>query len=158
MMYKSMIIGAATNMFFINNVPEMLNRIITINRYRTWFPFQAIDLNLNENILIGITNIADMTIDVYAAESILLRVEKKVGMKGEEACAADIDMVRVFFNDAADRINKAGKEGINAHADGDEQRMMLMGLRRFTKVQPFNTKEARRNVAAALIEANQYCF
>lgn len=63
MMYKSMIIGAAMNMFFINNAPKMLNRTTTIKRYRTSFPFQPIDLNLKENIRIGTTNISDMIAD-----------------------------------------------------------------------------------------------
>ncbi|MBL4578108.1 MAG: acyl-CoA dehydrogenase, partial [Flavobacteriales bacterium] len=103
-------------------------------------------------------NIADMIIDVYAAESCLLRVEKMVGIKGEEACARQWDMARVFINDAADRINKNGKDALNAFADGDELRVMLMGIKRFTKVEPFNAKEARRRIAAEILEANEYCF
>ncbi|MBL4752343.1 MAG: acyl-CoA dehydrogenase family protein [Flavobacteriales bacterium] len=103
-------------------------------------------------------NIADMIIDVYAAESCLLRVEKMVGIKGEEACARQWDMARVFINDAADRINKNGKEALNGFAEGDELRVMLMGIKRFTKVEPFNTKEARRRIAKELLEANEYCF
>ena len=67
-------------------------------------------------------------------------------------------MMRVYIHDAADRINKAGKEAINSFAEGDELRMMLMGLKRFTKQEPFNAKEARRRIAGKLIDANQYCF
>jgi alkylation response protein AidB-like acyl-CoA dehydrogenase len=103
-------------------------------------------------------NIADILIDTYLAESMLLRVEKLAGVRGEESVANQLDMLRVFINDASDRINLAGKEAINSFAEGDEQRMMLMGLKRFTKTQPFNTKEARRRVAAKLIEENKYCF
>lgn len=103
-------------------------------------------------------NLADMIIDVYVAESTLLRVEKLVSIKGEEASSAQLDILRVFMNDAADRINKNGKEAINSFATGDEQRMMLMGLKRFTKTEPFNTKDARRRIAAKLIEENKYCF
>jgi alkylation response protein AidB-like acyl-CoA dehydrogenase len=103
-------------------------------------------------------NIADIIIDTYVAESMLLRVEKLVGTRGEVACAAQLDMVRVFINDAADRINLAGKDAINSFAEGDEQRMMLMGLKRFTKTAPLNTKEARRRIADKLIEENKYCF
>jgi alkylation response protein AidB-like acyl-CoA dehydrogenase len=103
-------------------------------------------------------NIADMAIDVYQAESVLLRVEKLVSLRGEAACAEQLDMMRVFINDAADRININGKDAINSFAEGDEQRMMLMGLKRFTKVAPFNTKEARRRVATRLIDENKYCF
>lgn len=103
-------------------------------------------------------NIADMIIDTYVAESTLLRAEKIASMKGESEAAVYIDIARCYINDAADRINKNGKEAINSFAEGDELRMMLMGLKRFTKIDSFNAKEARRNVAAKLIEANKYCF
>lgn len=103
-------------------------------------------------------NVADMIIDTYVAESTLLRVERLVEMKGEEAAREYVDMTQVFINDAADRINKAGKEAINSFADGDEQRVMLMGLKRFTKTQPLNTKEARQRIAVKMIDANKYCY
>ncbi len=103
-------------------------------------------------------NIADMLIDLYVSESVLLRVEKLVGMRGEAACAEQIDIMRVYINDASDRINKNGKEAINSFSAGDEQRMMLMGLKRFTKTEPFNAKDARRRVAAKLISENKYCY
>lgn len=103
-------------------------------------------------------NMADIAIDIYVAESTLLRTEKLISMKGEAAVQGQIDMTKVNVFDAADRINIAGKNAINSMADGDMQRMMLMGLKRFTKVAPLNTKDARRRIAAQLIEANQYCF
>lgn len=103
-------------------------------------------------------NISDMVIDTYLAESLRLRVEKLVSVKGEEAAKEQINIMKVFINDAADRINKNGKEAINSFAQGDEQRMMLMGLKRFTKTDAFNAKEARRAVAAKLINENKYCF
>ncbi len=113
------------------------------------------DLGKEQEILM---NISDMAIDTYMSESLQLRVEKLVSIRGEEACKAQLEMVRVFLTDAADRINKNGKDAINGFAEGDEQRMMLLGLKRFTKTEPFNTKDARRNIAAVLIEANKYCF
>jgi len=103
-------------------------------------------------------NLADIAIDIYVAESTLLRTEKLISIKGEDAVKGQIDMTKVNIFDAADRINIAGKNAINSMADGDIQRMMLMGLKRFTKVAPLNTKDARRRIAAQLIEANQYCF
>ncbi len=115
----------------------------------------AMELAKEQEVLM---NIADMLIDLYVSESVLLRVEKLVGMRGEAACAEQIDMMRVYINDAADRINKNGKEAINSYASGDEQRMMLMGLKRFTKTEPFNAKDARRRVAAKLITENKYCY
>lgn len=103
-------------------------------------------------------NIADMLIDIYVVESLQLRVEKLVSQKGEAVCSNQIDMLRVYLNDVSDRINKNGKEAINSYAEGDEQRMMLMGLKRFTKVDSINAKDARRRIAAKLIEENKYCF
>ena len=103
-------------------------------------------------------NIADLAIETYLAESILLRVQQMISMKGEEACAAQIAMAKTFFYDAADRINKAGKDAINSFAEGDEARMMLMGLKRFTKTDSFNPKEARQLIAQRIIDANEYCF
>ena len=103
-------------------------------------------------------NIADMMIDVYVGESLQLRVEKMVGIKGEKACSEQLDMMRLWINDASDRINKNGKDAITSFAEGDEQRMLLMGLKRFTKVAPLNVKETRRRIAAKLIIENKYCF
>ncbi|WP_179413288.1 acyl-CoA dehydrogenase family protein [Mucilaginibacter sp. E4BP6] len=103
-------------------------------------------------------NLADMLIELYVAESTQLRVEKLVGMRGEEACKEQLDIMRVYINDAAEKIFKSGKEAINSFADGDERRMMMMGLKRFTKTEDFNTTQARRNIAAKLIEENKYCF
>jgi alkylation response protein AidB-like acyl-CoA dehydrogenase len=99
-------------------------------------------------------NIADMAILTFHAESALLRVMK---MKdGENSVQADI--MRVYLNDAVDQVNKAGKDALHAFASGDEQRMMLLGLKRFTKTAPFNSKEARRRIADKMIAENKYCF
>jgi alkylation response protein AidB-like acyl-CoA dehydrogenase len=103
-------------------------------------------------------NIADMASYVYIAESAMLRTEKLVSMQGEEACKGQLDMMRIYFVEAVDGVQKAGKEALWAFAEGDEQRMMLVGLRRFTKMEPFNVKQARQNVAQQIIEANKYIF
>lgn len=112
-------------------------------------------LNKEQEILM---NIADMTIQTYIAESTLLRTEKLVSMRGAEACKEQIEMMRVFFYDAAEIIGKSGREALYSFADGDELRMMLMGMKRFTKTESFNVKESRRAVAAKIIDANTYCF
>jgi hypothetical protein len=101
-------------------------------------------------------DIADMAIDVFVAESALLRVQKLVDQRGEAAAAFELDITRTFIYDAADRIGKSGRDAINAFADGDEQRMMLLGIKRFTKVEPFNSKDARRRIADRLISDNKY--
>jgi alkylation response protein AidB-like acyl-CoA dehydrogenase len=95
-------------------------------------------------------HIADMAIETFHAESGMLRAMKLVEQKGEANCGFELDVARTYLYDAADRINKSGKDAINAFAAGDEQRMMLLGLKRFTKVAPFNTKDARRRIAAKL--------
>jgi alkylation response protein AidB-like acyl-CoA dehydrogenase len=101
--------------------------------------------------------LADMLNDTFQAEGMLLRTIK-MQEKGHEHAALAKDATLSFINDAADRINHAGKNAINAFAEGDEQRMMLMGLKRFTKTASFNTKEARRRIAAKLIESERYFF
>ena len=103
-------------------------------------------------------NIADMAIEVFNAESVLLRVMKMVEQQGENAASLHVDMMRIYLYDAADRINKAGKDAVNSFAEGDEQRMILMGLKRFTKADPFNIKEARRRIADKMIAEGRYCY
>lgn len=103
-------------------------------------------------------NIADMASYVYVAESAMLRTEKLVHLRGEEQCKGQLDMMRVYFVEAVDGIQKAGKEALWAFAEGDELRMMMVGLRRFTKMEPFNVKQSRQHVAQQIIAANKYCF
>ena len=112
------------------------------------------DLENQQEILMYI---ADMAIDAFQAESVLLRAMK---MKQNNHADADIatDIARTFLYDAADRINHAGKNAINGFADGDEQRMMLLGVKRFTKADNYNAKEARRRIAAKVIEEGKYFF
>jgi alkylation response protein AidB-like acyl-CoA dehydrogenase len=103
-------------------------------------------------------NIADMAIEVFNAESVLLRVMKIADKRGETESQLYRDIMHTYLYDAADKINKSGKDAINAFAEGDEQRMILMGLKRFTKAESFNTKEARRRIADKMIAENKYCY
>lgn len=103
-------------------------------------------------------NIADMAILTFTAESTLLRVMKIAGQPGANITALPKDILGVFLCDAADHIHKSGTDAIAAFAEGDELRMMLMGLKRFTKADAFNTKAARRRIAEKLIAENKYCF
>ena len=113
------------------------------------------ELSKEQEILM---NIADMANDAYVAESIVLRVNKRINMLGDEGQEVYKNMARVFVHDAADRINKNAKDALMSFAEGDELRMMLMGIKRFTKSEPFNVKDARRDVANHLINANKYSF
>jgi alkylation response protein AidB-like acyl-CoA dehydrogenase len=103
-------------------------------------------------------NIADMAIETFNAESALLRVMKLAERKGENAIQVELDAMRVYLTDAADKINKYGKDAVNSFTQGDEQRMMLLGIRRFTKTEPFNTKDARRRIADKLISDRKYPY
>ncbi|QJX47168.1 acyl-CoA dehydrogenase [Hymenobacter taeanensis] len=103
-------------------------------------------------------NIADMAIKVYTAESTLLRVEKEAGVQGEEAVSTQIDIARVYLYDTVDQVNKFGKDAIATMTEGDEQRLLAMGLKRFTKADLYNAKEARRRIADHLIAANEYTY
>ncbi len=103
-------------------------------------------------------NLADMAIETFNAESVLLRVMKMVDQQGKAATQLYQDMMRTYLFDAADKVNKSGKDAINAFAEGDEQRMILMGLKRFTKAEPYNTKDARRRIADKMITEGKYCF
>lgn len=105
-----------------------------------------------------IMNISDMITEIYTSESVLLRVEKLTGIRGAEAGGVYNDIMKTYINDSVDRLNLAGKNAINAMSEGDENRMLLMGLKRFTKQAPFNAKEARRRIAKELIDSNKYCF
>ncbi len=101
---------------------------------------------------------ADMAIEVYVLESAILKTEKLATRLGEAACAERIDMVVSYTHRAANKVNMAGKEAIYAIAEGDEQRMMLLGLKRFTKTEAVNLKEVRRRIAAKLLDENRYPF
>lgn len=103
-------------------------------------------------------NLSDMMIELFTMESTLLRTLKLVNQRGETACSFHIDMTKIFISDAMERLNGHGKHALQSFSEGDELRMMLMGLKRYSKLEPFNTKDARRRVAAKLIEENKYCF
>lgn len=105
-----------------------------------------------------IMNLADMVIEIYVAESVLLRVEKRIGLLGSEANALQQDMAIVYLHRAVEKVNHAGRAAITSFAESDELRVMLMGLKRFTKADPVNLKDARRRIADALITQNDYVF
>jgi len=102
--------------------------------------------------------VADMITLTYAAESVLLRTEKLAALKGEATIAPQIAMMRLTIFDASERIHRAGREALWSFAEGDELRMMQMGLRRFTKIDHFNLKQTEHEVSAALLAAGKYCF
>ena len=103
-----------------------------------------------------IMDISDMLIEVFVSESLLLRTEKLVSIKGAEACALEIDITKTYLSDAFERIQISGKHAVSSFNDGDVLRVMLSGLRRFTKYDAVNTVATRRRIADKLIADNQY--
>jgi hypothetical protein len=103
-------------------------------------------------------NLADMVIDLYAAESTILRTEKLIMKNGEKETESQITISKLFLYQAIKNCNQAGEEVILSFAVGDEQKVLLMGLRRFTKGYNINPKKLRRKIATKLIKENQYCF
>ncbi len=103
-------------------------------------------------------NLADVMIEIYAVESALLRAEKLVGMKGEAACQNQIAMAQIYLSEAVDKIAVAAKEAIGSFTKGDEQKVMLMGLKRYTKADLIDTKTLRRQIADYMIEQGKYPF
>ena len=100
---------------------------------------------------------ANMMIETYAAESAILRARKIAGQKGEKEAELPVLMAQLNLHNALEKVAAEGREAIYSFAEGDDQRMLLMGLKRFTKVQnPMNIKELRRNIAAHVIEKGQY--
>jgi alkylation response protein AidB-like acyl-CoA dehydrogenase len=103
-------------------------------------------------------NLADIMIEIYAAESAILRTEKLVSQRGEDSCKPQIAMAQVYLFEAVEKIQTAAKEAIASFTKGDEQKVMLMGLKRFTKADLVNTKELRREIADYMIEKGKYPF
>jgi alkylation response protein AidB-like acyl-CoA dehydrogenase len=100
--------------------------------------------------------IADIVIETYAMESVVLRAQKMVETKGEAATALPIAMARVYLSQAMDKIEAAAKKVIAAVADGDMLRTQLAILRRLAKHEPFNTIDLRQQIAGKVIERGKY--
>jgi len=105
-----------------------------------------------------LSNISDCIIQVYAAESVVLRLKKMEAMKGEEAGKIYRDMADVFVYDAAARIAKFAKDTTYSFAYGEVRDLLEKGIANFTWVAGVNVKEARRRIAEQLIDENKYCF
>ncbi|VXC09190.1 putative acyl-CoA dehydrogenase [Flavobacterium sp. 9R] len=114
------------------------------------------DLDGHQQLLMAA---ADILIEIYMAESTILRTEKLAKTKGEAAVKEQIAMAQLYLYKAVDIITQKGKEGIVSFAEGDEQRMMLMGLRRYTKYTNMpNVVGLREIITSKLVAENAYCF
>lgn len=112
-------------------------------------------LSDEQEVLIGASNVI---MDVFAMESAILRAQKLAAAQGEEAAALYLDMVRVFCNDAVERVEAQAKNTLAATVEGDELRTLLAALKRFTKQTPVNTVAPRRRIADAMIKSNKYVY
>ena len=114
------------------------------------------DLEAHQQLLIAA---ADILIEIYMAESAILRTEKNTKRFGEETQSVQIAMAKLYLYHAVDIIEEKGKESIISFAEGDEQRMLLMGLKRFTKYTNYPDIVDLRNEIAEKVKAeNKYCF
>ena len=114
------------------------------------------DLDAHQQLLMAA---ADILIEIYIAESTILRTEKLAATKGSDAVKEQIAMAQLYLYKAVDIVTQKGKESIISFAEGDEQRMMLMGLRRFTKYTNMpNIVALREQVTNKLVQENKYCF
>lgn len=114
------------------------------------------DLDAHQQLLIAA---ADILIEIYMAESTILRTEKLAKKEGADNVKEQIAMAKLYLYKAVDIITQKGKESIISFAQGDEQRMMLMGLRRFTKYSNMpNIVDLRETIAAKIVSKNEYCF
>jgi hypothetical protein len=114
------------------------------------------DLDSHQQLLMAAS---DILIEIYIAESTIRRTEKLAKKEGEDKVQEQIAMAKLYLYKAVDIVNSRGKEGIASFAEGDEQRMMLMGLKRFTKYTNLpNVVALREKIAEKLVVENSYCF
>ncbi len=114
------------------------------------------DLEAHQQLLMAA---ADILIEIYMAESTILRTEKTAKKEGEDKIQEQIAMAKLYLYQAVDVVTQKGKESIISFAEGDEQSMMLMGLRRFTKYTNMpNVVGLRETITSKLVAENEYCF
>ncbi len=102
---------------------------------------------------------AEVLIEIYMAESALLKAEKVADLGSLESAKGQIAMAKLNLHNAVEVVNSKGKEAITYFSEGDEQRMMLMGLKRFTKYTNLpNVIALRKEISAIVIKENKYCF
>ncbi|WP_421879623.1 acyl-CoA dehydrogenase family protein [Marinoscillum sp.] len=112
-------------------------------------------LNDEQEILM---HIADMLIEIYALESSILRTEKLIGLYGEDGAKLYVDLTKLYMHEAVQKIKNHGDEAVACFTEGDELKVMLMGMKRFTKFNPVNTKELRRSIAAKMVAENKFPY
>ncbi len=103
-------------------------------------------------------NISDMIIEVYVAESTILRTQKLISKTGEAHNELFINMARSYLTSVVQKIKSAGDEAVASFTTGDELKVMLMGMKRFTKMNPINHRDVRRAIADEMIRQNKFPY
>ncbi len=103
-------------------------------------------------------HLSDMLIEIFVAESALLRADKLFRIKRTAINDPRCTLARIYLYHAVEMVERSAKETIYAFSEGDELRMLLLGLKRFMKTEPYNLKEARREIANLMLEKNDYPF
>jgi hypothetical protein len=103
-------------------------------------------------------NLSDNIIQLYAAESVLLRVKKMQSLKSEDQFKVYQDILDVFVYNVAASIRNNSRDAVYSFAFGDVRDLLDKGIERFTSVAGVNVKEARRRIADLLVDENRYCF
>ncbi len=135
---------------YINNLKKLILMLIksASDKYsRTLVQEQEILMNISDSIM-----------QVYAAESVLLRVKKMQSFKREDQFKVYQDILDVFVFDTAASIRNNARNAVYSFALGEARELLEKGIERFTFVAGVNTKEARRRIADLLIDENRYCF
>ncbi len=112
-------------------------------------------LNDEQEILM---HIADMLIEIYALESTLLRTEKLMSLYGDEGSQLYQDLAKLYMHEAVTKIRNHGEEAVACFTESDELKVMLMGMKRFTKSNPVNTRDLRSRIADIMIEENGFPY
>ena len=114
------------------------------------------ELEKHQQLLLAVS---DILIEIYLVESAILRTEKNINRYGLDTQDMQLAMTKLYLFKAVDKIQSSGKEAIISSAEGDEQKMLLMGLKRFTKyINHPNVIGLREQIADKIIAENQYCF
>ena len=114
------------------------------------------ELEKHQQVLMSVS---DILIEIYMCESALLRTEKNCKRFGNESQDGQIAMTKLYIYKAVEIVQMKGKEVIVSFTDGDEQKGLLMGLKRFTKYYEFpNVVSLRNTIADKLKTENNYCF
>ena len=103
-------------------------------------------------------NLANMIIQVYVLESTILKTEKLTNKLGKDLCHENILMTVNFTQTSINYIQSNAKECIYSMSENDELKILMLGLKRFTKSNPVNIKENRRKIANKIIQEESYCF